>query len=56
MTFPKTPPRIALPPVRIPPMRIQTPAEPFELTVLALDDSDILAVDDSDERPTLPSI
>ena len=29
------------------------PAEPFELSVLALSDEDIIAVDDSDERPTL---
>jgi hypothetical protein len=55
MTFPKTPPRIALPAVRPPPDRITipTPTAAFELTVLALGDEDIIAVDDSDERITL---
>jgi hypothetical protein len=61
MTFPKAPPRITLPPLRPPPysgafpdrITIPTPAEPFELAVMALGDEDIIAVDDSDERITL---
>jgi hypothetical protein len=61
VTFPKTPPRIVLPPVRPPPysgafpdrITIPTPTAAFELTVLALGDEDIIAVDDSDERITL---
>ena len=59
MTIPRLPPRPRLPAVRPPaysgpfPARTATPAEPFELSVLALTDSDIIAVDDSDERPTL---
>lgn len=55
MNFPKNPPRISLPPIPRPLARIVTPAAAFELVDgwEPLEDNDVVAVDDSDERPTL---